>query len=180
MIVSLNVLILTLALPAAAFAATSTDNTGKPSGHDWTIRNNIVRDTTGKGIDCGSETWGPESLIATESEDRRVLIGGHHLVEGNLVTDNAQCGIAAWNADDVHIIGNIVRNNGVVVTNYHVITDSRTNRVYSRVLFRLSNEGAQAAPQVFRLKLLLADVNNDGKSEIIVSVGDGYVYVLGK
>ena len=37
LIVSLNVLILTLALPAAAFAATSTDNTGKPSGHDWTI-----------------------------------------------------------------------------------------------------------------------------------------------
>src|SRR5205807_378094 len=36
---------------------------------------------------------------------------GHHLVEGNLVTDNAQCGIAAWNTDDVRIIGNIVRDN---------------------------------------------------------------------
>ena len=27
---------------------------------------------------------------------------------------------------------------------------------------------------------ILADVNGDGRSEIVVSVGDGYVYVLGK
>ena len=70
-----------------------------------------MRDTTGKGIDCGSETWNPESLIATEPEDKRILIGGHHLVEGNLVTHNAQCGIAAWNTESVRIIGNIVRDN---------------------------------------------------------------------
>lgn len=82
------------------------------TGHHWTIRNNIVRDTTGKGIDCGSETWDPQSLIATEPQDQRVLIGGGHLVAGNLVTDNAQCGIAAWNTDDVHIVGNVVRDNG--------------------------------------------------------------------
>lgn len=37
LIVSLYVFLLTLALPAAAFAAATTDNTGKPSGHDWTI-----------------------------------------------------------------------------------------------------------------------------------------------
>jgi hypothetical protein len=38
LIVSIYVLALTLALPAAALAATATtDNTGKPSGHDWTI-----------------------------------------------------------------------------------------------------------------------------------------------
>jgi hypothetical protein len=82
------------------------------SGQHWIIRNNIVRYTTGKGIDCGSETWSPESLIATESDDKRVLIGGHHLVADNLVTDNAQCGIAAWNTDNVRIVGNVVRNNG--------------------------------------------------------------------
>ncbi|HSU54446.1 MAG TPA: right-handed parallel beta-helix repeat-containing protein [Candidatus Dormibacteraeota bacterium] len=82
------------------------------TGQYWSIRNNIVRCTTGKGIDCGSETWGPESLIATEPEDKHVLIGGHHLVEGNLVTGNAQCGIAAWNTDEVRIIGNIVCDNG--------------------------------------------------------------------
>jgi parallel beta-helix repeat protein len=82
------------------------------TGNHWTIRGNIVRYTTGKGIDCGSETWSPESMIATEPQDKHVLIGGHHLVESNLVTDNAQCGIAAWNTDDVRIIGNIVRNNG--------------------------------------------------------------------
>jgi parallel beta-helix repeat protein len=82
------------------------------TGHHWTIRGNIVRYTTGKGIDCGSETWGPESMIATEPEDKHVLIGGHHLVESNVVSDNAQCGIAAWNTDNVRIIGNVIRNNG--------------------------------------------------------------------
>jgi parallel beta-helix repeat protein len=81
------------------------------TGQHWIIRNNIVRSTTGKGIDCGSETWSPESLIDTEPADKRILIGGHHVIEGNLVTDNAQCGIAAWNTDDVRIIGNIVRGN---------------------------------------------------------------------
>lgn len=81
------------------------------TGHHWVIRDNIVRYTTGKGIDCGSETWEPESLIDTEAEDKRVLIGGNHLVESNLVSDNAQCGIAAWNTDNVRIIGNLVRNN---------------------------------------------------------------------
>ena len=81
------------------------------TGDHWTIRNNIVRYTTGKGIDCGSETWSPESMIATEDQDKHILIGGHHLVEGNLLTENAQCGIAAWNTDDVRIIGNIVRGN---------------------------------------------------------------------
>jgi len=82
------------------------------TGQYWVIRNNVVRYTSGKGIDCGSETWDSNSLVATEPEDKRVLIGGHHLVESNLVTDNFQCGIAAWNTDDVRIIGNIVRNNG--------------------------------------------------------------------
>jgi hypothetical protein len=81
------------------------------TGNHWTIRNNIVRHTTGKGIDCGSETWESETLIDTEPQDKRVLIGGHHLVENNLVTDNAQCGIAAWNTESVRIVGNIVRDN---------------------------------------------------------------------
>ncbi len=81
------------------------------TGGYWIIRSNIVRYTTGQGIDCGSETWNPTLLIDTEPEDRHVLIGGHHLVEGNLVTDNAQCGIAAWNTDYVRIIGNVVRDN---------------------------------------------------------------------
>jgi hypothetical protein len=31
------------------------------TGQHWTIRDNIVRCTTGKGIDCGSETWSSET-----------------------------------------------------------------------------------------------------------------------
>src|SRR5947207_9985854 len=93
-----------LAGPSWAPSAPAAGNTGLSV-------TTFVRFTTGRGIDCGSETWSPESLIATEAEDKRVLIGGHHQVEGNLVTDNVQCGIASWNTDDVRIIGNIVRDN---------------------------------------------------------------------
>jgi len=81
------------------------------SGQYWIIRNNIVRQTTGRGIDCGSETYSPESLIATEKEDKHIMIAGHNRVEGNLLSDNAEGGIAAWNTDFVHIINNIVRDN---------------------------------------------------------------------
>ncbi len=81
------------------------------SGQYWIIRNNIVRQTTGRGIDCGSETWDPAELIDTETPDKHIFIGGHHLVEGNVCTDNAEGGIAAWNTDFVRIIGNVVRDN---------------------------------------------------------------------
>jgi hypothetical protein len=37
LIVSLYALLLMLALPATAFAVTTADPTGKPTGHDWTI-----------------------------------------------------------------------------------------------------------------------------------------------
>jgi hypothetical protein len=81
------------------------------TGRYWTIRNNIVRYTTGKGIDCGSETWDAGSLNNTDPADKRLMIGGNHLVEGNVLSENAECGIAAWNTDHVRIIGNVVRNN---------------------------------------------------------------------
>ena len=89
------------------------------TGRFWTIRNNIVRYTTGQGIDCGSETWNPALLIDTEPQDKRVLIGGHHLVEGNMVSDNAECGITGWNTDYVRIIGNIVRGNAAFASADH-------------------------------------------------------------
>lgn len=81
------------------------------SGQYWIIRNNIVRQTTARGIDCGSETWDPAELIDTETPDKHIFIGGHHLVENNVCTDNAEGGIAAWNTDGVRIIGNVVRDN---------------------------------------------------------------------
>jgi parallel beta-helix repeat protein len=84
------------------------------TGNHWTIRNNIARFTTGKGIDCGSETWSPELMLDTDKSDNHLMIGGHHLVESNILTDNAECGIAAWNTDGVRIIGNIVSNNASV------------------------------------------------------------------
>src|SRR5690349_4087783 len=44
------------------------------------------------------------------------LSAGITSVEANLVTDNAQCGIAAWNTDYVRIIGNIVRDNATTAS----------------------------------------------------------------
>ncbi|HWB54364.1 MAG TPA: right-handed parallel beta-helix repeat-containing protein, partial [Tepidisphaeraceae bacterium] len=81
------------------------------SGKFWVIRNNIVRDTTGKGIDCGSETWNPALLGYTEPRDKHLIIAGGNLVEDNLIMDNDECGICAWNTYSVRIIGNVVRNN---------------------------------------------------------------------
>ena len=37
LLVSLYAVALTLALPVAAFAADTTSDSGKPSGHDWTL-----------------------------------------------------------------------------------------------------------------------------------------------
>jgi hypothetical protein len=37
LIASLYAVVLTLALPVAAFAADATADTGKPTGHDWTL-----------------------------------------------------------------------------------------------------------------------------------------------
>ncbi len=94
------------------------------SGHHWIIRNNIVRQTTARGIDCGSETWEPPELIATEKEDLRILIAYRHLVEGNILTGNAEGGIAAWNTDYVRIVNNLVRDNcASALGNEHSLAD---------------------------------------------------------
>ncbi len=96
------------------------------SGNHWVIRNNIVRNNNAKGIDCGSEVWRPELLLDTEPEERRNMLGGHHLLEGNVVSDNGQCGIAAWNTQSVRIIGNIATGNGSLAVTENFFTDAES------------------------------------------------------
>jgi S1-C subfamily serine protease len=48
--------------------------------------------------------------------------------------------------------GVVVRRDGIVATNYHVITSDRTGRPYDEILFSLSREDASSPPARYRLK----------------------------
>ena len=88
------------------------------SGHDWVIRDNVIRHARTVGLDVGSEYWRTDLIPKTTPEDRKQLRkGGRHLVTGNLVVDNGLCGIAGWSCRGVKIIGNTVeRNNNLSLT----------------------------------------------------------------
>ena len=88
------------------------------SGHDWVIRDNVIRHARTVGLDVGSEYWRTDLSPKTTPEDRKQLRkGGRHLVTGNLVVDNGLCGIAGWSCRGVKIIGNTVeRNNNLSLT----------------------------------------------------------------
>lgn len=82
------------------------------SGTAWTIAGNEIRFANTIGLDIGSQTWATSELGEALPEDRRLIIGGKHLVEGNDVHDNGLCGIAGWNCRGSRLLGNtIARNN---------------------------------------------------------------------
>jgi len=81
------------------------------SGHHWLIENNTVRFAKTIGIDCGSEGWLPEYFTDVEESDRKIILGGNHIIRGNAVSDNGLCGIAGWNHKGTKVIGNIVERN---------------------------------------------------------------------
>ncbi|HEX8089842.1 MAG TPA: serine protease, partial [Blastocatellia bacterium] len=56
----------------------------------------------------------------------------------------------------------VVRGDGLIVTNSHVITDARSTRLYEEIFFApSSNAQAGAPPSVYRLKPLLINRNYD-------------------
>lgn len=57
--------------------------------------------------------------------------------------------------------GVVVRREGIIATNYHVITSDRTGRFYDEILFSLSREDASAASARFRLKPVLVSREYD-------------------
>lgn len=56
----------------------------------------------------------------------------------------------------------VVRSDGVLVTNYHVINNPRTGRSYDEIYLNLSNDGETASSTArYRLKLLLVNKDYD-------------------
>lgn len=55
----------------------------------------------------------------------------------------------------------VVRRDGIVVTNYHVITSDRTGRMYDEILFSLSRDDAGSTPMRYRLKPALISKEYD-------------------
>ncbi|MFY9558200.1 MAG: trypsin-like peptidase domain-containing protein [Blastocatellia bacterium] len=54
----------------------------------------------------------------------------------------------------------VVRSDGIVATNWHVITNDRTNRSYDEILFSLSREGDPSSSQ-FRYRLTPVLINKE-------------------
>lgn len=82
------------------------------SGRHWTIEGNTIRHAKTIGLDCGSEYWeGGQLNIPTAGEDKKLIIGGHHLIKGNVISDNGLCGIAGWNHKGTMVVENILERN---------------------------------------------------------------------
>lgn len=84
------------------------------SGNSWRIERCTIRFANTIGLDCGSETWIPEHLEDTVDADRRIIIGGNHLIRHCDVSDNGLCGIAGWNHQGTRIEGNRVERNAAL------------------------------------------------------------------
>lgn len=81
------------------------------SGHHWIIEHNTIRYAKSIGIDVGSEGR-PESL---DGQVTPKLVG-YHLIRGNVISDNGQCGLCGLGHIGTQIIGNVFeRNNNLGV-----------------------------------------------------------------
>lgn len=81
------------------------------SGSNWLIEDNIIRYAKMIGLDCGSETWNVKDLKDTDEQDKKLMLGGGHIIRNNIISDNGLCGIAGWNHKGTKIIGNILERN---------------------------------------------------------------------
>lgn len=82
------------------------------SGHAWVIEENVIRFAATIGLDCGGEYWDGAKIPDTVPEERKLIIGGHHVIRDNDISDNGMCGIAGWTLRDSTIEFNrIERNN---------------------------------------------------------------------
>jgi parallel beta-helix repeat protein len=81
------------------------------SGKRWTIRNNIIRFAGTIGLDCGSEGWKTTRIEGEPPGNSRIIPGGEHLVEDNVITDNGLSGISAWKISRSVFRRNVVERN---------------------------------------------------------------------
>ncbi len=80
---------------------------GCRGGHHWVIENNVVRWAKTTGIDVGRE--GKYDLDGLGQPE--VIDVGHHLIRGNLVSDNGAAGIVGLGSLRTKIIGNVIQRN---------------------------------------------------------------------
>lgn len=85
------------------------------SGKHWIIEENTIRHAKTIGLDCGSETWDANGFnIPTADEDKKLIIGGNHLIRNNTISDNGLCGIAGWNHQGTRVVGNLLERNNTL------------------------------------------------------------------
>jgi len=84
------------------------------TGSHWLIANNVIRYAKTVGVDIGSETFSPKDLADTPAEQKIRMEGGHHIVEGNIVSDNGLLGIEGWHHNGAVIRNNIVERNNAL------------------------------------------------------------------
>ena len=84
------------------------------AGHHWVLENNVIRYAKTVGLDCGSEGM----HRAIDGVDAPAGVG-HHLVRGNIVSDNGQAGIYGSRQIGSRFEGNVIaRNNRLRFDNF--------------------------------------------------------------
>ncbi len=66
----------------------------------------------------------------------------------------------------------VVQQDGLVVTNHHVIAQDQTGRLYDEIFFRLSADGMEASPTVRRYRLKTALINKQYDLALLRIVSD--------
>jgi hypothetical protein len=87
------------------------------SGSRWVIERNVIRHARSVGLDCGNE-WGVESMPAENDGKARMRNTGEHVIYGNIVSDNGQCGITGLRSLRTRIVGNVVERNAQTVPGF--------------------------------------------------------------
>lgn len=82
---------------------------GTRSGHNWVIKNNVIRFANGVGIDFGNEG---NSDVDLEVGNNGLATGSkYHVIDSNYIIDNGGGGTAAYNPKNITFTNNIVERN---------------------------------------------------------------------
>ena len=69
--------------------------------------------------------------------------------------------------------GVVIRSDGLIVTNHHVIHNKQTNQLYDEILFTPSEDGIAANTSAYRYRLTVAVVNKDYDLALLRVTSDG-------
>jgi hypothetical protein len=82
---------------------------GTRSGHNWVIRNNMIRFAHGVGIDFGNE--GSKDVDLETGNNGEATGSGYHVIDSNYITDNGSGGTAAYFPRNITFTNNVVERN---------------------------------------------------------------------